>query len=40
MNAQDLIEVKHEIRKDYAPEGEKRVKLHLHSNNEYDGCHE
>ena len=32
MNAQDLIEVKHEIRKDYAPEGEKRVELHLHSN--------
>ena len=32
MNAQDLIEVKHEIRKDYALEGEKRVELHLHSN--------
>lgn len=32
MNAQDLIEVKHPERKDYAPEGEKRVELHLHSN--------
>lgn len=32
MNAQDLLEVKHEARKDYAPEGEKRVELHLHSN--------
>ncbi len=32
MNAQDLIEVTHESRKDYAPENEKRVELHLHSN--------
>ncbi|MDN6639511.1 MAG: PolC-type DNA polymerase III [Tetragenococcus sp.] len=32
MNIQDLIEVKHESRKDYAKEGEKRVELHLHSN--------
>ncbi|MCB5955855.1 PolC-type DNA polymerase III [Enterococcus sp. CWB-B31] len=32
MNAQDLMEVSHEARKDYAPEGEKRVELHLHSN--------
>lgn len=32
MNAQDIVEVKHESRKDYAPEGEKRVELHLHSN--------
>jgi len=32
MNAQDLTEVKHEERKDYAKEGEKRVELHLHSN--------
>lgn len=32
MNAQDLMEVKHAPRKDYAPEGEKRVELHLHSN--------
>ncbi|WP_122646831.1 PolC-type DNA polymerase III [Enterococcus mediterraneensis] len=32
MNAQDLVEVKHAERKDYAPEGEKRVELHLHSN--------
>lgn len=32
MFAQDLVEVKHEPRKDYAPEGEKRVELHLHSN--------
>ena len=32
MNAQDLMEVTHESRKDYAPEGQKRVELHLHSN--------
>ncbi len=32
MNAQDLIEVAHESRKDYAPEDRKRVELHLHSN--------
>ncbi|MGX7195394.1 PolC-type DNA polymerase III [Enterococcus olivae] len=32
MNAQDLIEVKHDSRKDYAAENEKRVELHLHSN--------
>lgn len=32
MNAQDIVEVKHAPRKDYAPEGEKRVELHLHSN--------
>lgn len=32
MNAQDLVEVKHESRKDYAKEDEKRVELHLHSN--------
>ncbi|EOL47643.1 DNA polymerase III, alpha subunit, Gram-positive type [Enterococcus phoeniculicola ATCC BAA-412] len=32
MNAQDLLEVKHAPRKDYAPEGQKRVELHLHSN--------
>ncbi|MFV0559767.1 MAG: PolC-type DNA polymerase III [Enterococcus sp.] len=32
MNAQDIQEVKHAPRKDYAPEGEKRVELHLHSN--------
>ncbi|WP_086347415.1 PolC-type DNA polymerase III [Candidatus Enterococcus clewellii] len=32
MNAQDLMEVAHETRKDYLPEGEKRVELHLHSN--------
>lgn len=32
MNAQDLTEVKHEERKDYAKEEEKRVELHLHSN--------
>lgn len=31
MNAQDLVEVKHESRKDYAKEDEKRVELHLHS---------
>ncbi|MBP1045544.1 PolC-type DNA polymerase III [Enterococcus sp. BWM-S5] len=32
MNAQDLMEVAHETRKDYLPESEKRVELHLHSN--------
>lgn len=32
MNAQDIIELKHEPRKDYAPADEKRVELHLHSN--------
>ncbi|KFN90147.1 DNA polymerase III alpha subunit [Tetragenococcus muriaticus 3MR10-3] len=32
MNAQDLTEIKHEERKDYAKEEEKRVELHLHSN--------
>ncbi|MGM0217027.1 PolC-type DNA polymerase III [Enterococcus sp. AZ126] len=32
MNCQDLMEVKHAPRKDYAPEGDKRVELHLHSN--------
>ena len=32
MNAQDLMEVAHAPRKDYAPEGEKRVELHMHSN--------
>lgn len=32
MNAQDITEVKHPPRKDLAPEGEKRVELHLHSN--------
>lgn len=32
MNAQDLMEVKHETRKDYAPEGQKRAELHLHTN--------
>ncbi|MDU0991114.1 MAG: exonuclease domain-containing protein, partial [Enterococcus faecium] len=32
MNAQDIVEVKHTPRKDYAPEGEKRVELHVHSN--------
>ncbi|MFV0557461.1 MAG: exonuclease domain-containing protein, partial [Enterococcus sp.] len=32
MNAQDLIEVKHAPRKDYAPEDQKRVELHMHSN--------
>ncbi|HCB28157.1 MAG TPA: PolC-type DNA polymerase III, partial [Enterococcus sp.] len=31
MNAQDIVEVKHALRKDYAPEGEKRVELHVHS---------
>ncbi|MHC5267607.1 PolC-type DNA polymerase III [Enterococcus sp. LJL98] len=32
MNAQDLMEVAHESRKDYAPADKKRVELHLHSN--------
>ncbi|MEG0293374.1 PolC-type DNA polymerase III [Enterococcus sp.] len=32
MNGQDIIEVAHENRKDYGPEGKKRVELHLHSN--------
>ncbi|MHC5227497.1 PolC-type DNA polymerase III [Enterococcus sp. LJL99] len=32
MNCQDLAEVKHAPRKDYAPEDDKRVELHLHSN--------
>lgn len=32
MNGQDIVEVKHDVRKDYAPEGQKRVELHLHSN--------
>ena len=32
MNAQDIIEVKHAPRKDYAPDDEKRVELHVHSN--------
>ncbi|WP_368251476.1 PolC-type DNA polymerase III [Enterococcus sp. 2201sp1_2201st1_B8_2201SCRN_220225] len=32
MFAQDLVEVKHPPRKDYAPDDEKRVELHLHSN--------
>ncbi|MBM6613905.1 PolC-type DNA polymerase III [Desemzia sp. RIT804] len=32
MNAQDLAQVSHESRKDNAPEGDKRVELHLHSN--------
>ena len=32
MNAQDLMEVAHAPRKDYASKGEKRVELHLHSN--------
>ena len=27
-----FLEVKHAPRKDYSPEGEKRVELHLHSN--------
>ena len=31
MMAKDINEVKHEPRKDLAPEGEKRVELHLHS---------
>ncbi len=32
MNAQDLVEVKHASRKDYAPKDQKRVELHLHTN--------
>ncbi|MFL2100567.1 PolC-type DNA polymerase III [Desemzia sp. FAM 23989] len=32
MNAQDLAQVSHESRKDKAPEGDKRVELHVHSN--------
>ncbi|MGX7172466.1 PolC-type DNA polymerase III [Enterococcus ratti] len=32
MNAQDIVEVKHSPRKDYAPEGLTRVELHVHSN--------
>lgn len=32
INAYDINEVKHEGRKDTAPEDEKRVELHLHSN--------
>ncbi|MBF8808185.1 MAG: PolC-type DNA polymerase III [Enterococcus lacertideformus] len=32
MNAQDIMEVKHSPRKDYASENEKRVELHVHSN--------
>ncbi len=32
MNAQDLMEVKHAARKDYAPDDKKRVELHLHTN--------
>ncbi|MDR0921767.1 MAG: PolC-type DNA polymerase III [Lactobacillales bacterium] len=32
MNMQDLVEIKHAERKDYAPEGEKRVELHVHTN--------
>ena len=32
MNAQDLVEIGHEDRKDLAKEEEKRVELHLHSN--------
>lgn len=32
INAYDINEVKHEGRKDTAPENEKRVELHLHSN--------
>ena len=32
INAYDLNEIKHESRKDTAPENEKRVELHLHSN--------
>lgn len=32
MNCQDLAEIKHETRKDKAPEGQKRAELHLHTN--------
>lgn len=32
MNCQDLIEVKHAERKDTAPEDQKRVELHAHTN--------
>ncbi len=32
MMAQDISEVTHESRKDYAPDDQKRVELHLHSN--------
>ena len=32
MNCQDLIEVKHATRKDTAPENEKRIELHTHTN--------
>lgn len=32
MNGQDMIEISHPERKDYAPEGRKRVELHLHTN--------
>lgn len=32
MIAQDIAEVKHDPRKDYAPADEKRVELHMHSN--------
>jgi DNA polymerase-3 subunit alpha (Gram-positive type) len=32
MNAQDIQEVSHPKRKDLAPEGQKRVELHLHTN--------
>ncbi|MGY3765353.1 PolC-type DNA polymerase III [Vagococcus vulneris] len=32
MNCQDLLEVKHAIRKDTAPDGQKRAELHLHTN--------
>lgn len=32
INAYDIMEVKHEKRKDTMPDGEKRVELHLHTN--------
>ena len=32
IQAQDIMEVSHETRKDYAKEDEKRIELHLHSN--------
>ncbi|MGT2911521.1 PolC-type DNA polymerase III [Streptococcus cameli] len=32
MNVQDIQEVKHEIRKDLMPEGEKRIEFHAHTN--------